>query len=257
MSNNIVVFSNNNDQINDGGIWSPSLITTEAWFDASDASTIDLREDTYVVQWDDKSGNNRYASQGTAADQPTYSSSDSLANNLPTIKGLSSTDSGFLTFNENISTREIFVVTYYKDGLDVGFDSYNYLFSGPSSPNDTPRWLGDGGGGATKSNWFTTGTRVVDQHYRDGSDSSTQVALPMPLTLWRARHSTTAGNLNRVLGSNQYKTSRNWDGGIGEVIIFSSLQDEDTIHKVEGYLAWKWGLTTSLPSAHPYKNVLP
>jgi hypothetical protein len=27
--------------------------------------------------------------------------------------------------------------------------------------------------------------------------------------------------------------------------------------KAEGYLAWKWGLTSLLPSSHPYKTVKP
>jgi len=31
----------------------------------------------------------------------------------------------------------------------------------------------------------------------------------------------------------------------------------DTRYKVEGYLAWKWGLVANLPSGHPYKNLPP
>ena len=29
------------------------------------------------------------------------------------------------------------------------------------------------------------------------------------------------------------------------------------IEKAEGYLAWKWGLVSNLPSGHPYKNAAP
>jgi hypothetical protein len=40
------------------------------------------------------------------------------------------------------------------------------------------------------------------------------------------------------------------------VICDTTLSDSDR-QKVEGYLAWKWGLVSSLPSDHPYKNGAP
>ena len=33
--------------------------------------------------------------------------------------------------------------------------------------------------------------------------------------------------------------------------------DISEIEKAEGYLAWKWGLVSNLPSGHPYKNSRP
>ena len=33
--------------------------------------------------------------------------------------------------------------------------------------------------------------------------------------------------------------------------------DISDVQKAEGYLAWKWGLESSLPSGHPYKNSPP
>jgi hypothetical protein len=33
--------------------------------------------------------------------------------------------------------------------------------------------------------------------------------------------------------------------------------DITTVIKAEGYLAHKWGLTSSLPVSHPYKSVAP
>ena len=46
-------------------------------------------------------------------------------------------------------------------------------------------------------------------------------------------------------------------GHIFEVIIYTiSLATSDR-QKIEGYLAWKWGLTGNLPSTHPYKNSRP
>jgi hypothetical protein len=47
---------------------------------------------------------------------------------------------------------------------------------------------------------------------------------------------------------------RVWQGDLGELLIFNIELDLNDIKKVEGYLAHKWGLTSSLPSNHPYIN---
>jgi hypothetical protein len=46
-------------------------------------------------------------------------------------------------------------------------------------------------------------------------------------------------------------------GYISEVIISASIVSLSTRQKLEGYLAWKWGLTANLPAGHPYKTVGP
>ncbi|MFM6201253.1 MAG: hypothetical protein ACKPE1_19315, partial [Dolichospermum sp.] len=52
-------------------LWLPAQMSTALWLDAADSSTIILNGAT-VSQWRDKSGNGRHISQGTAANQPTY-----------------------------------------------------------------------------------------------------------------------------------------------------------------------------------------
>jgi hypothetical protein len=42
---------------------------------------------------------------------------------------------------------------------------------------------------------------------------------------------------------------------VAEVIIYSNALNNFGRQQVEGYLAWKWGLTTLLPATHPYKSV--
>jgi len=43
-------------------------------------------------------------------------------------------------------------------------------------------------------------------------------------------------------------------GKIGEMILTNENLSQDTIQKVEGYLAWKWfGINNPLPDSHPYK----
>ena len=44
---------------------------------------------------------------------------------------------------------------------------------------------------------------------------------------------------------------------IAEVIIYNIDLSMTNINKIEGYLAWKWGLQANLPSNHPHKSAPP
>jgi len=47
------------------------------------------------------------------------------------------------------------------------------------------------------------------------------------------------------------------DGWIAEAIFTDSKQSSTDRQKIEGYLAWKWGLTGNLDASHPYKSSAP
>ena len=49
----------------------------------------------------------------------------------------------------------------------------------------------------------------------------------------------------------------NWTGFVGELIAYNNALTDAQRQQVEGYLAWKWGLQSSLPSNHPFFNVPP
>ena len=46
-------------------------------------------------------------------------------------------------------------------------------------------------------------------------------------------------------------------GDLYEHIIFRYALTDQAIFQIEGYLAWKWGLNTSLPTTHPYYKIRP
>ena len=48
-----------------------------------------------------------------------------------------------------------------------------------------------------------------------------------------------------------------YNGKMAEIIISSYSWDTSERQQVEGYLAHKWGLTSSLPNDHPYKSTAP
>ena len=41
---------------------------------------------------------------------------------------------------------------------------------------------------------------------------------------------------------------------LGEMIILDGVPSDDDRQRIEGYLAWKWDLTGSLPDDHPYRS---
>jgi hypothetical protein len=59
------------------------------------------------------------------------------------------------------------------------------------------------------------------------------------------------------LSINFNDTAQTSDAQIAEMIVYSAALPQEQNERVEGYLAWKWGLTTYLPDSHPYKNVPP
>lgn len=60
-------------------------------------------------------------------------------------------------------------------------------------------------------------------------------------------------------GVNQAFQLGNWNTGyllghIQEVLIYNSVLSLANYQRIEGYLAWKWGLQGLLPASHPFKN---
>jgi hypothetical protein len=68
------------------------------------------------------------------------------------------------------------------------------------------------------------------------------------------------GNGNAVSGNirllqNVFNTTEYWNGWLGDLIYCRVVLATADIEKAEGYLAWKYNLTSLLPSTHPYKNI--
>jgi hypothetical protein len=47
------------------------------------------------------------------------------------------------------------------------------------------------------------------------------------------------------------------DCDAAEIVLYNVVLSTTNIQKIEGYLAWKWGLQANLPSGHPYKSSAP
>jgi hypothetical protein len=60
-----------------------------------------------------------------------------------------------------------------------------------------------------------------------------------------------------TLGFNHVASGQFWTGLIAEVIVYDRTLTTAERQRVEGYLAWKWGLQERLPRDHPYASAAP
>jgi hypothetical protein len=239
------------------------------WFDASDPTTITQSSGT-VSQWRDKSSNAYSVIQGTASNRPTYTTN--LLNGLPGI--------------------QISATTYlYQVGSSIpNFSSspattvYMVAKNGSTMPNwniiNTMFFIGDGGGTNRYHLSFGYGTANGLTLLANGSYivSPSSYVVPLNSNAIIGFSSSATSNFLFYNGSNtayastgalptannstwflfgDARTSINavTDENIYEFVGFNTVLTRAQQQSVEGYLATKWGLQSSLSNGHPYKTV--
>jgi len=210
-----------------------------AWYDSKDSTTYSMTG-TAVTQWNDKSGNSYHVSQSNSLNQPTLSTWNG---NL--IMNFSS--NAFLA-NTSISLSppySLFAVSYSSNvggyfRIVEGYTDQHFFFGTQNGTNSD--FVGNGSGWNdtiinaptfSSLNWFikemtNDGTSLIP--YTNGSSQTTKSGSTVPFT---------GIKISSVLA------------GVAEVIISKNVSISQR-QQIEGYLAWKWGLQTSLPSSHPY-----
>jgi hypothetical protein len=252
--------------------WTPALITTAIWLDASDSSTI-TESGGVVSQWDDKSGNGRHFTQATVANRPTFESA--VQNGLSAVKFVNGPGAG--------ATRQFIGNTSYTNAANqITLFSVHRNLSGASGANIFGRLFSfasstqqdyNNTAGITLLYGVTTGIAL----YRNNATIASTAAIN---DTWcvvdaerdagngsvslngntRVTGSTSTANFNiqrSRIGNDFAAADSGMQGWIGENIAISGVIDASTTEKMQGYLAWKWGLTGSLPGGHPYKNAAP
>lgn len=234
-------------------LWTPAEITTPAWFDADDASTI-TESGGLVSQWNDKTGNGKnLTSSGT--NQPTLNTADSEYANLDTISFADNANAALQEWLASNGTDtwlwyEVFMVghspdmsnssrpTVFGDLAKTG-EGYVVQFD-----NDTPQ-------DPTPEGW------VGGTFYVNGKTTSAAADAALANSPCIIRKYATLGTANKILiGSDRKVANRGWTGKVAEVLVVTAPSAAD-VRKIEGYLAWKWGLQGLLPAAHQYKSAPP
>jgi len=236
-----------------GRTWTPSQISTALWLDAADSSTITLNGST-VSQWNDKSGNGRHATQTTAANQPTYSVA-ALNGKSSIVWPLSANPQHLVTTTE-LTSQEVYFALRYGDGTQTQWiASYQGVFGGVAGFIGL---IGDTTGNGLWYNFCDFQGMRRNGVTQPNLGNSIQ-ALPLPSSIIVS--SRPAGPLTSIItiGMDRGLSSlnRGWSGAIGEIIALSSIATDNIRQRLEGYLAWKWGLAANLPDTHPFKTFPP
>jgi len=216
--------------------WTPAELTDLAlWLDAADSSTITLNGST-VSQWDDKSGNNNNASQATATLQPSLSGNDIIFDGA---------DDGF-----NLTSQVLGEMYIYTVARGSG-----YLFSDVDdriiyTNSDLIYWASETGGilsGLTVSGYDDAQSQITEEFYNNVDTATTALNGQDSLTgTFQSDFS-----ISRIgLKWDDPTGISTWNGAINEIVIATDNADRQ---KLEGYLAWKWGLAENLPNDHPYR----
>ncbi len=264
-------------------LWSPDQIAgLELWLDADDADTITLNGSD-VSQWDDKSDSGMVFTQGTAANQPAYttflgkpsvfynaSSAELLLgartdNNGPdlTVFAMCWRDYGTASFPTLIST---FTNGSWLDGWSMtdpggsggilvmaagtyNANNQNIVETSDDYPTPVGTWTPDVNHWQICMGAFQIGGGAnsiqgfVNGEERTGSANDTEDVTDFNTSIY----------IGNNVGGNY-----SWDGHIGEILTYDSTLSTADRQLVEGYLAWKWvGSGNYLPTGHPYKDAAP
>jgi hypothetical protein len=236
-----------------------NLSDIKLWLDASDTSTI-THSSNAVSHWNDKSGNNFHHTPGLGS--PTTNTQLVHGKNVIAFDGndglsLTNASLGNLINGTN-NDMAVFVV--FLNSLDSGHKPFR--LSQASGNNSS----------------FELGTQYNENQMRtifynssgenDGVDGNIEL-INQTLMLQGGYDGSLVkqfvngteftgglGNngIGTISGANVSKIGEGLNGHIAEIIALDNWTTSATRQKIEGYLAHKWGLTSNLPSGHPYKH---
>jgi hypothetical protein len=256
-----------------GGLppWTPAQLTTALWLDAEDTSTITLNGST-VSQWADKSGNARHILQAVASQQPTWNATG--LNSKPTLVFDGSSD---ILLNQNAGSVGVTNITLVAVMRYVSASTEDMLMGVGQTNNVRAVRAFYRANAATTQGFSTWGSDVPSSSlsadiggsphifeavmanttsvklYRDGViDTGAPRALESGAALPVSFDGFSIGSLQGSLVGGYYSNIE-----VSEALVLYTAISTDNRQKLEGYLAWKWGLQADLPVGHPYKNTPP
>lgn len=211
------------------------------WLDPTNEASFSYSSGTLVSQWNDLSGAGNHVSQGTVASQPSRSA---------TINGVAA-----LSFSD---------VSHKLSGTNpITTGMVAYVIEMPS--DNTYLWHSDGAGsgygmvaqsGSITGPQLNGGTLYVNgtlQTVSNRGDVYTALgASPVLIVI-------TGYNLSSLaeLSIGGYGGMFSPEGKYGEEVCVEGAVTTEDRQTVEGYLAHRWGLESSLPGGHPYKAAAP
>lgn len=240
--------------------WSPSLIATECWLDASASATLTLDGSNRVSAWADKSGNGRGVSQGTDASRPARILAG--RNGLSVVRFDGSNDQlnwagGFA----QASGQNVFLA---GDTTSLGSGWRQFMGRNPATAAALALYLGANSSTARPMLYWASADRAIWSaavqraaifrwHYTLVSGTGTALTQVDEATAVSASFAAST-----LVDWASIATSASQQPAFDafEIIVTGAI-DQATREKIAGYLAWKWGMVSNLPGGHPYKLAPP
>lgn len=263
------------------GTWNANCLGSNLlmWLDATDGTTLfqdtaamtPATNGTTVARWNDKSGNNANATQATAAYRPTYTTGSS------SLTFVTDWNSNFNFFNSaltmggttgfNGAVGSMFAVAKQTN---TGGNSYISLmgfrngggnltgFSNPNSTNWGLDWWTSGVYGWVSGATINTTSFAVAGW---NNSASTQTFSLNGTTYTNSTATTTIPSTPAVTlmigNDNCCGNTRYFNGLVSELLVIKLNLIPSLRYQIEGYLAWKYGLSGLLPAGHMYKSFAP
>jgi hypothetical protein len=225
--------------------FTPTSITgCRLWLDAADSSTITV-SGSNVTNVADKSGNGTVLSNATGFTYPNSSFNGSYPSFLCSSGGIGQANNAArLGYNSAFAQTTPFTVFFVSHQTQPS--AYGYIMDSQSGSGrqytynntlSTPF-----GGSATD---ITSTPSVVSMTWIAGTS-----------VLYHNGTSNYSGSLGSfttggIIVGNRFSINESWPGHICELIYYSGQLGTTQRQQVEGYLAQKWGLTSSLSAGHP------
>jgi hypothetical protein len=238
------------------------------WLDAADPAGTGTppANGSTVSTWNDKSGNGY---NGTSGAGPIYTT-DAQGRKCMSFTGTQFLESVVTVSKQNHSLIAVHAPTYTNgfnnSGSTLGGNSSLFRFQIPANVGGYivfPFWYNAPRGyvsnygtteGALPDNSVAGAASIINANigpqtqysYKNGIQQGTESASLVtgttpPLTIGRY-----------TPGLSEY-----YQGYVYEMIIYNTALTTTQRQQIEGYLAWKWGLQSSLPITHPYYSAPP
>jgi len=226
------------------GNFNPVKLQPLAWYDAADASTVQLDSITNptprVTNWNDKGFRGRHLTQSIPANRP--GAKPNAANGRNVLEWPATDNDLFLENQDAISLQEIYAVGKFAGG------SNNFLNNeGILSPrnNSALPWLG--GSGSSQGLFNSIFTNV----FLNAANGVNRVSNVFPevtsMTLLRSHTNAvdTSSSSGITVGIDRLNITqgRGWKGQISELLIFAAPLSSTDRTTVESYLKTKWGIS--------------
>lgn len=252
-----------------------SIAGLAMWLDASVSSSLTMNG-SGVSEFRDLSGNGRHMEQDTAAQQPT----------LGSINGRTALDfDGSETMFGNTAaqsvarnTGELTMFVVCQNGA-LSFVGNNGVVFATFIANATFQSRATINQAYNAGGVFRFGGRRLDADSVVNAIATTAATSPFVVTgVFHYAASDLFGYVNGTLEATETsfqtdgltsdtdgpvrlarseQTSDYYLGQVGEVLVYRAVLSDAERQKVEGYLAWKWGVQSQLPYDHPYARSFP